>query len=69
MTSTTETLKNYSKELLKTYLHYANEHEVKQIAHLLEQQIQTSTKQRYHQGLHAAAYDLYSRFFLEGGAK
>lgn len=64
-----ERAKAYCRELLKTLLRYANDEEVEHLVHVVEASVLNVLNVRYCQGLNDARYELYRRFWLQGGAK
>ncbi|WP_425328172.1 hypothetical protein [Pseudomonas nitroreducens] len=64
-----ERTKAYCRELLKTLLRYANDAEAEHLVQVVESEVGGLLDARYCQGLNDARYELYRRFWLQGGAK
>lgn len=63
-----ERRKAYCRELLKTLLRYTTENEAEELVHVIEDEVQTLLSRRHCPGLNDARYELYRRFWLQGGA-
>ncbi|HEJ1440795.1 TPA: hypothetical protein ACKRPO_005755 [Pseudomonas aeruginosa] len=64
-----ERTKAYCRELLKTLLRYADEDDTEHLMQVVEGEVAGLISHRYCQGLNDARYELYRRFWLQGGAK
>lgn len=64
-----ERARAYCRELLKTLLRYANDEEAEHLVHVVEAEVYGVLNVRYCQVLNDARYELYRRFWLQGGAK
>lgn len=62
-----ERTKAYCRELLKTLLRYANDSEAEHLVQVVEAEVYGLLSTRYCQGLNDARYELYRRFWLQGG--
>lgn len=63
-----ERTKAYCRELLKTLLRYADEDDTEHLRQVVEGEVVGLISHRYCQGLNDARYELYRRFWLQGGA-
>ncbi|UDM15866.1 hypothetical protein [Vogesella sp. XCS3] len=63
-----ERRKQYCRELCRVLLRYASETETRDLTHLLEDVVADQLASRYSPGLNAAAYDVFARYGLKGGA-
>lgn len=63
-----ERTKAYCRELLKTLLRYADEADAEHLVQVIEAEVAGLLSHRYCQGLNDARYELYRRFWLQGGA-
>lgn len=64
-----ERRKQYCRELCRVLLRYASEAETRDLAHQLEDMVADQLASRYSPGLNAAAYDVFARYGLKGGAQ
>lgn len=64
-----ERRKQYCRELCRVLLRYASEAETRDLTHLLEDVVADQLASRYSPGLNAAAYDVFARYGLKGGAQ
>lgn len=64
-----ERRKAYATQLIKTALKYADDEEVSEITAAVEQQIGAMLAARFNPGLNDAGYQVYRKFWLQGGAK
>lgn len=64
-----ERRKHYCRELCRMLLRYTNETETRNLVHLLEDVLADQLASRYSPGLNAAAYDVFARYGLKGGAQ
>lgn len=64
---TLERRKAYATLLLKTALRYGTEIEIAAITASIESQIGLMLTTRHNPGLNDASYDVYRKFWLEGG--
>jgi hypothetical protein len=60
--------KFYCRDLLKTLLRYSQEQEVEDLTHIIEAEIADLLSRRHCPGLNDARYELYHRYWLQGGA-
>ncbi len=63
-----ERRKAYCRELLKTLLRYTTEDEADELVHVIEDAVRDLLSHRYCPGLNDARYEVYRRFWLQGGA-
>lgn len=63
-----ERRKAYCRELLKTLLRYTTEDEAEELVHVIEDEVRDLLQRRHCPGLNDARYDVYRRFWLQGGA-
>lgn len=63
-----ERRKAYCRELLKTLLRYTTEDEADELVHVIEDAVRDLLSRRHCPGLNDARYDVYRRFWLQGGA-
>lgn len=63
-----ERRKAYCRELLKTLLRYTTEDEAEELVHAIEDEVQALLSRRHCPGLNDARYELFRRFWLQGGA-
>jgi len=59
--------KAYCRELVKTLLRYCDAGEVDKLTLAIEEQIDHLLESRYCPGLNAACYELYRKYWLQGG--
>ncbi|OQS37620.1 hypothetical protein B0T45_13940 [Chromobacterium haemolyticum] len=64
-----ERRKQYCRELCRVLLRYASEAETRDLALQLEDVVADQLASRYRPGLNAAAYDVFARYGLKGGAQ
>ncbi|MFF5867619.1 hypothetical protein [Pseudomonas sp. NPDC012596] len=64
-----ERRKAYATQLIKTALRYADDEEVSEITAAVEQQIGAMLAARFNPGLNDVGYEVYRKFWLNGGAK
>jgi len=64
-----EQRKAYCTQLVKTMLRYSSPDEVQRLNSLLEIHACRQIATRYNPGLNDAKYDLFRRFWLQGGAQ
>lgn len=64
-----ERRKAYTTQLIKTALRYADDAEVSEITTAVEQQIGAMLAARFNPGLNDAGYQVFRKFWLNGGAK
>lgn len=62
-----ERRKAYCRELLKTLLRYTTEDEADELVHVIEDAVRDLLSRRHCPGLNDARYDVYRRFWLQGG--
>lgn len=62
-----ERQKAYCRELLKTLLRYSNALEAEELTHIIETEVVTLISRRHCQGLNAARYEVFRRYWLQGG--
>lgn len=63
-----ERKKAYCCDLLKTLLRYSKELEVEDMTHIVEAEVAGLLERRHCPGLNDARYELYRRYWLQGGA-
>ncbi|MDP3848106.1 MAG: hypothetical protein Q8R10_16955 [Pseudomonas sp.] len=63
----TERQKAYCRELLKTLLRYATKEETEELVHTIETEVIDLLNHRHCPGLNDARYELFRRFWLQGG--
>lgn len=63
-----ERCKAYCRELLKTLLRYTTKDEAEELQIALEREVNRVLSQRHCPGLNDARYELFRRFWLQGGA-
>ncbi|MBH2032608.1 MAG: hypothetical protein I8H73_07140 [Pseudomonadales bacterium] len=63
-----ERRKAYCRELLKTLLRYTTGDEAEELMHVIEGEVRDLLSHRHCPGLNDARYDVYRRFWLQGGA-
>lgn len=62
-----ERRKAYCRELLKTLLRYTSEDEAEELVQVIEGEVRNLLSHRHCPGLNDARYDVYRRFWLQGG--
>ncbi|WP_323154877.1 hypothetical protein [Pseudomonas alvandae] len=69
MTYSIERRKAYATHLLKTALRYGSEEEISAITAGIESQIAAMLTTRFNPGLNDASYNVFRKFWLQGGAQ
>lgn len=59
--------KAYCRDLVKTFLRYCESEDVDKLTGMVDGQIDNLLEQRYCPGLNAARYELYRKYWLQGG--
>ncbi len=62
-----ERRKAYCRELLKTLMRYTSEEEAEELVQVIEGEVRNLLSHRHCPGLNDARYDVYRRFWLQGG--
>ncbi|USR38080.1 hypothetical protein L1F06_015525 [Ectopseudomonas hydrolytica] len=61
--------KAYCRDLVKTFLRYCESEEVDKLTGMIDGQIDHLLETRYCPGLNAARYELYRKYWMQGGAQ
>jgi predicted acetyltransferase len=64
-----ERRKAYATHLLKTALRYGSEEDLAALTKVIEVQIASMLATHYNPGLNDASYDVFRKFWLQGGVK
>ena len=62
-----ERQKAYCRELLKTLLRYSNALEAEELTHIIEAEVVNLISRRHCPGLNDARYEVFRRYWLQGG--